>query len=121
MNTKIILSGVAALALAGGFSTSSLAQYAGNPPQYSTPAERAQTQQLNQDAIDGTTASPSALNGEGGSLNAPSQQNQAALARYRAQQAHYQEDLQRYRTQSRQYSRDVHRYREDSDFDDYPD
>ena len=35
-----------------------------NAPQYSTPAEQQQTQQLNQQATDGTTQPPAALNGE---------------------------------------------------------
>ena len=61
----ILLSGAAAIALLGAASTTPvLAQYAGNPPQYSTPAEKAQTQQLNEQNIEGTTQSPSVLNGE---------------------------------------------------------
>jgi hypothetical protein len=58
----ILLSGAAAIALLGV--TPVLAQYAGNPPQYSTPAEQAQTQQLNEQGAYGTTESPAALNGE---------------------------------------------------------
>ena len=61
----ILLSGAAAIALLGAASTTPvLAQYAGNPPQYSTPAERAQTQQLNEQGINGTDESAAALNGE---------------------------------------------------------
>jgi len=61
----ILLSGAAALALLGGASTTPVyAQYAGNPPQYSTPAEQAQTQQLNEQAINGTDQTPAELNGE---------------------------------------------------------
>lgn len=51
-----ILSGIPALAQDGG-------PY-GNGPQYSTPAEQQQTRALNERAIDGTTQSPAALNGE---------------------------------------------------------
>jgi hypothetical protein len=62
MRTNIILlSGAAAIALLG---TPVFAQYAGNPPQHSTPAEQAQTQQLNEQNIQGTMRSPSVLNGE---------------------------------------------------------
>jgi hypothetical protein len=60
----ILLSGAAAMALLGVANTPVLAQYAGNPPQYSTPAEQAQTQQLNEQNLNGTTESPAALNGE---------------------------------------------------------
>lgn len=42
------------------------AQYAGNPPQESTSAEKAETQRLNQAAIDGTYTSPAVLNGQRG-------------------------------------------------------
>ena len=43
----ILLSGAAAIALLGAASTTPvLAQYAGNPPQYSTPAEQAQWDQF---------------------------------------------------------------------------
>ena len=65
MRTSIILlSGAAAFALLGASNTPVLAQYSGNPPQYSTPAEKAETQQLNEQNIEGTTQSPSVLNGE---------------------------------------------------------
>jgi hypothetical protein len=65
MRTNIILlSGAAAIALIGAANVPAFAQYAGNPPQYSTPAEKAQTQQLNEQNIEGTTQSPSVLNGE---------------------------------------------------------
>jgi hypothetical protein len=57
----ILLSSAAAIAL---LVTPVFAQYAGNPPQYSTPAEQAQTQQLNEQNIEGTTQSPSVLNGQ---------------------------------------------------------
>jgi hypothetical protein len=62
--TIILLSGAAAVALMGAASTPVLAQYVGNSPQYSTPAERAETEQLNEQNIEGTTQSPSVLNGE---------------------------------------------------------
>lgn len=61
----ILLSGAAAIALMGFTGpTPVFAQYAGNPPQYSTPVEQAQTRHLNEENIEGTTQSPSVLNGE---------------------------------------------------------
>jgi len=118
---NIVLGGAAVIALAGGFAAPGFAQYAGNPPQYSTPEEKAQTQQLNQQAQDGTTASPSALNGQGGDVNAPSAQNQAQQQRYQNQQAQYQDDMARYQARKEQYIRDLHRYDEARFyFTDYP-
>jgi hypothetical protein len=35
-----------------------------NPPQYSTPAEKQETRSLNDQSVDGTTASPAVLNGQ---------------------------------------------------------
>jgi hypothetical protein len=105
-----ILSGAAALALAGGFAAPGFAQYAGNPPQVSTPAEKAETARLNASAQDGTTASPSALNGQGGSLVAPSAENQARQAQYQEQMDQYGQDRARYEAERRHYERNIHRY-----------
>jgi hypothetical protein len=73
MNARNYLAGAAVCALAGALmGTACYAQRYGNGPQYSTPAEQAQTQQLNEQAISGTTQSPAVLNGE-----APSDQSGA--------------------------------------------
>ncbi len=70
----ILLSSVATLSLAGAIMLAepAVAQSDLNPPQYSSPAERAETQpaeraetqQLNEQYSNGTTQSPAALNGE---------------------------------------------------------
>ncbi|HEY8948152.1 MAG TPA: hypothetical protein VIM56_04630 [Rhizomicrobium sp.] len=122
MKTKnLILGGVAVLALAGSFAAPSLAQYSGNPPQYSTPEEKAQTQQLNAQAQGGTTASPAALNGQGGSTAGPSPENQARQARYQEQMDQYAQDRARYEAERRHYERNIHRYDEARYyFTDYP-
>jgi hypothetical protein len=79
----ILLSGAAAVALLGAASaTPVLAQYAGNPPQYSTPAEQAQTQQLNEQNANGTYQSPAALNGETQSQYNPQNYPQTNSPRY---------------------------------------
>jgi len=68
----ILLSGAAAIALMGFTGpTPVFAQYAGNPPQYSTPAEKAATQQLNGQGVNGTTEPPAVLNGEATDPQAP--------------------------------------------------
>jgi hypothetical protein len=65
MNARNHLAGAAVCALAGALmGTACHAQRYGNGPQYSTPAEQAQTQQLNEQAVSGTTQSPAVLNGE---------------------------------------------------------
>jgi len=76
MKTKpIFLASVATAALLGGLAlaTPLSAQYAGNPPQYSSPAEKAQTQQLNEQGVNGTTEPPAVLNGEAQDIQAPQQ------------------------------------------------
>jgi len=117
----LILSGAAALALAGSFAAPGFAQYSGNPPQVSTPAEKAETSRLNESAQGGTTASPAALNGQGGSTVAPSQENQARQAQYQEQMDQYAQDRARYEAQRRHYERNIHRYDEARYyFTDYP-
>ena len=105
----LLLAGAAGLALAA-YATPGDAQYAGNPPQVSTPAEKAETQQLNEQAIQGTTASPESLNGEGGNPNEPSAVNRARQVQYQQQQDQYRRDQENYREQRAQYERDIHRY-----------
>lgn len=118
---NFVLGGVASVALAVGFSAPGFGQDGGNPPQYSTPAGRAQTQQLNQQSVSGTTASPAALNGEGGQPDEPSAVNQQNQQQYQAQQAQYHQDMERYRAQHRRYMRDIHHYDEARFyFTDYP-
>ncbi|HEY2070126.1 MAG TPA: hypothetical protein VGG48_11275 [Rhizomicrobium sp.] len=104
----LVLGSAASLTLALGFASASMAQDANNPPQYSTPAERQQTQQLNSQAQDGTTASPAQLNGDS---NAPS--GSAAQSQYNAQQTQYQQQQQQYQNQQQQYQNDRSRYHAD--------
>jgi hypothetical protein len=42
----------------------------GNPPQVSSPAEKEETRKLNLQAVNGTTESPAALNGESSDISA---------------------------------------------------
>jgi hypothetical protein len=117
----LILSGAAALAIAGAFAAPGFAQYSGNPPQVSTPAEKAETARLNASAQGGTIAAPSALNGEGGSLVAPSAENQARQAQYNDQMDQYAQDRARYEAERRHYERNIHHYDEARyHFTDYP-
>jgi len=118
----LLLAGAAALGFAAA-ATPGTAQYAGNPPQVSTPAEKAETQQLNEQATQGTSASPQSLNGEGGNPNEPSAVNReraAEQAQYQDQQQQYQADQERYRDQRERYERDIHRYDEARFAFDYP-
>jgi hypothetical protein len=72
MKFNFFLNGATAMALLGGFglATPALAQGV-NGPQYSTPAEQAETQRLNEQGINGTTESPAVLNGEATDTAAP--------------------------------------------------
>ena len=128
----ILLSGAAAVALLGAASITPVsAQYAGNPPQYSTPAEQAQTQQLNEQNLNGTTESPAALNGETQpqynpqnypNTNSPTygtysgygqqqtyQQDQSAPPPD-AQQQQYNQQMQQYQQQQQDYQDQRQRY-----------
>jgi len=85
----------------------------GHTPQVSTPAEKAQTQQLNAQAIEGTTQAPAELNGQA----APQQIAQSDQQQYEDQQRQYQDQQQQYeqqraqyRDEQRRYVRDVRRY-----------
>jgi hypothetical protein len=107
----ILLSGAAAIALVGAASTPVLAQYAGNAPQYSTPAEQAQTQQLNDQYQNGTTQSPAALNGETqpqyngtySGYQGASQSDQDQSAAPPDAQQQYNQQMQQYQTQQQDY------------------
>jgi hypothetical protein len=123
MKTISLLMGSATLAIGGALSAStpSLAQYAGNPPQVSTPAEQAETMQLNQRAANGTYRSPDELNGEGSQAAgaAPMQQAQyqdqqqlyqQQQQQYEQQQGQYEAQQGQYRAQRHQYIRDLRRY-----------
>ena len=122
MTTKsFVLNGaaLAALLLAG---TPAFAQYAGNPPQVSTPAEREQTQSLNQQNADGTYQTPGELNGEeqdqsgpppsdaGAQYNDQREQYERQRAQYDQSQQRYQEQQDRYQAQRHRYIRDLRRY-----------
>ena len=108
MNIKTrILGGVAGLAIAGALAVPSFAQEANNPPQYSSPAARAETQQLN------STAAANAAD--------TSAQNDAQQQQYQQQQEQYQQSQERYQHQQAQYEHDIHRYDESRYyFTDYP-
>jgi len=103
----LVLGSAASLVVA--FASPSFAQYAGNPPQVSTPAERQQTQQLNDQAADGTTATPSQLNGQA-SMDAAPQTGAAADAQYQQNQAQYQQQQQQYQNDKARYDREHARY-----------
>ena len=91
-----VLGGVAGMSLIGAvaIATPSFAQYAGNPPQVSTPAERSQTEQLNRQATDGTITAPAALNGQ-----APAGTPSTTQVQYDQQQQQYQDQQQQYQDQ----------------------
>jgi hypothetical protein len=101
-----------------------------DPTQYSTPAERAQTQQLNAQGADGTTTPPATLNGEqpaygngtqSGYTDQPAPPPSAQDDQYQAQQSQYQQQQQDYQAQRAQYDRDVARYdRAEFRYSDYP-
>ncbi len=104
-----VLGGVAVMSLIGAIATPSLAQDAPNPPQVSTPVEQQQTDQLNQQATDGTTNSPASLNGQA-PQGTPSQSQIQYNAQMQQNQQQYQDQQQRYRDQRAQYIHDLHRY-----------
>ena len=63
---SIFLNGAALMTLAGAiaFAAPADAQSSLNPPQYSSPEERQQTQQLNEENLNGTSETPAQLNGQ---------------------------------------------------------
>jgi hypothetical protein len=107
-----ILGGVAALALAAaGPSFAQVSHDTGTPndtgPQYSTPAEHAQTEQLNGQAAQ-----------TGAAVDA---QNSAQQTQYQQQQEQYQRNQDHYQHQRAQYEHDIHHYDEARFyFTDYP-
>ncbi len=115
MKTRtLILGSVASLSLAGTLMliSPSFGQDANNPPQYSTPAEKAQTQQLNQDAAGGTPAD-----------QASPQQSQYDQQQqdYQQKKDDYQRQQDRYHAEHAQYEHNIHRYDEARFyFTDYP-
>jgi len=60
----LALGGAASAAIALFALPAAYAQVSSNGPQYSSPAEKEQTRELNMQALNGTTAPPAALNGE---------------------------------------------------------
>jgi hypothetical protein len=88
---------------------SAMAQYAGNPPQYSSPAARAETRALNRNAADGTCASPAMLNGEIPPAAAAREPDRCQ--RYEARMERYNENRRDYDMRMRAYAREMTRYR----------
>ena len=93
-----ILSGVAAAAIGA---TAALAQSAtdsryGSGPQYSTPAETQQTDQLNQQSMNGAASDRSTQTQDQTQYQDQQQQYNDQMQHYQAQQQHYQYDRERY-------------------------
>lgn len=86
-----------------------LAQYAGNPPQYSSPAARAETRSLNNYASGGTCTPAAVLNGEVPAHVAARQPDRCQ--RYEARLQRYRENRRTYDMRMRAYSRAMMRYR----------
>ena len=132
-----LMNGATAMAILGGFglATPALAQGV-NGPQYSTPAEQAATQQLNEQGINGTTESPAVLNGQG--TDYPRAPNNGApmpgtyggyqdspaptyeQQRYDEQMQQYQDQQRRYQDQRIRYQMRRDRYERDMDWYDRP-
>ena len=123
MKTRSLILGSTGVSLAAALmvASSALAQGYSANSQESTPAERAQTQQLNMQAAEGTTQSPAELNGEAATSRQMAQtdqdQYQDQQQQYDEQQQQYQDRQQRYedqraqyRAQRQQYVRDLRRY-----------
>lgn len=135
MKTKSTgIAGVAAIALLGTVALSRVAlaqDWEGNPPQYSSPDERAQTRQLNMESLNGTTQTPAVLNGEErptpGSMRAVTngtiadQQYDQRLQDYQDEQEQYQNERAQYEDRLRGYSHRLRWYDQARwDYDDYP-
>jgi flagellar motor protein MotB len=123
MTIRSVVLGSASLSFAAVLSATSpgFAQSYGHIPQVSTPAEQAETQQLNQQSITGTSQSPAQLNGGAASSqdmaqadqaqeNAQQEQYENQQQQYQDQQQRYQEQREQYRAQQHQYVRDLRRY-----------
>ncbi len=109
-----------------------------NPPQYSSPAAKQETKQLNKQGVDGTPVSPAVLNGQAPAAQTTPQQSgyvgpapeqappqttpQASIAapmklaqadpqqQYQDQQQQYQSQQQQYQDQQEQYQDQKQRY-----------
>jgi len=123
MRTKSLVLGSAGISIMAAFmmASSSLAQGYSANSQESTPAERAQTQQLNNQATNGTTQSPAELNGNAfasqqmaqsdrDQYDDQQQQYDQQQQQYQDQQERYQDQRAQYRAQRHQYVRDLRRY-----------
>lgn len=96
------------LAAAFAFAPPGIAQAAASAnSQDSTPAEQAQTQQLNEQEAADTTQSPAVLSGEAGSQRVVVQSDPDP---YQDQQERYEDQRAQYRAQRYQYVRDLRRY-----------
>lgn len=126
--TTILLASAGAAAIA----TAALAQTAGSDSRYgggppnSTPTEIQQTDQLNQQGVNGTDQYPASLNGgqpaqsaPATSPNAPAPQQRSysqpaqyssPQSQYQSQQDQYRDQMQRYRDQQQRYRYDRARY-----------
>lgn len=91
------------------------ARYGGGPP-VSTPEEMQVTNQLNKQAINGTTESSAVLNGEAPAENAPIGEKggppyqPSPYAQYNAQEQQYQSQMQQYENQQQHYQYERQRY-----------
>lgn len=132
LTRKLALCGVASLAIIA-FTGGAFAQADDTSgPQYSTPAEKAATAQLNRQSMDGTYASPDVLNGETSSrvpwttktavADATVEQQQAQMAaEYEAEQRRYEANRAAWRAEHQAYIENLRRYdRGDYDYRDYP-
>lgn len=91
--------------LSAGLTVGALAAAAQDYPQTSTPAEQAQTEQLNEQATDDTVSPAPADRYEDQQDQYQQQQQQ-----YQNQQQRYQDRRAQYHAQRAQYARDVRRY-----------
>jgi hypothetical protein len=114
MKTRSLALGSVGLAAALSLAVPAMAQGYSANSQDSTPAERAQTQQLNQQSTSGTTQSPSQLNGEAAPEQTLAQSDsgeyQDRQQNYEDQQQEYQDRQQRYDDQREQYREQRHQY-----------
>jgi hypothetical protein len=114
MKTRSLAPGSVGLAAALSLAVPAMAQGYSPNSQESSPAEQAQTEQLNQDATNGTTQSPDALNGDAGAQTVAQsdqqQQYDQQQQQYQDQQQRYEDQRDQYRAQRHQYVRDLRRY-----------
>lgn len=121
MKTRFAILAGAGMSLAAVLAVASPACAQGYSPssQDSSPAEKAQTRQLNEQAAGGTARSPAELNGEGSPEMAQSdqdryedrqQQYEQQQQQYEDRQQQYENQRAQYRAARRQYARDLRRY-----------